>query len=190
MGTSNQDFEAWISSEMSHLRNYCYYLAKTKWDADDLLQEALLKLYLFFQKHPDTPIGSSLMYSIVRNLWIDQYRKQMKSHLISLNESESFHFDVDYAEVSGAIAWLSERLNEKYIKMWLLSQCFGYSLADLSNEFQCSIPAVKAILHRAKRAIEAEETKNQRKKINKSNMKTLERYTQSVLQQQPEKIIC
>ncbi len=74
-----------IEKQYDKIYKYCYYKLQQKEIAEDITQETFLR---FYEKEPypfrETPMR--LLYTVARNLCIDEYRK-MKS--ISLEENES-----------------------------------------------------------------------------------------------------
>ncbi|CAN7653370.1 RNA polymerase sigma factor [Paenibacillus sp. LjRoot56] len=58
------------------LYTYSMHVAGNRWDADDLTQDAWLKLNEALLKDPERPVTKTFLYRIVRNAWIDVQRKK------------------------------------------------------------------------------------------------------------------
>lgn len=148
-----EEFERFIEPHMKTVHNHCLYLASSKWDADDLAQDVLIKAYQYYQRvgafqHPPT-----LLNKIARNLWIDQLRRRRK-HIVSIEAAAALpHTDMNYAAVRGLVEWISEYLTEREADMLLLSEVFNYSYQNIADELQCSVGAVRMALHRSKRTL-------------------------------------
>ncbi|MCL6572313.1 MAG: hypothetical protein K6T88_11615, partial [Bacillus sp. (in: Bacteria)] len=55
------------------LQRYCRFLAQSRWDGDDLAQEALLRA---IQKYNKTELSPALLNKIAYHFWIDTLRKK------------------------------------------------------------------------------------------------------------------
>jgi RNA polymerase sigma-70 factor (ECF subfamily) len=143
-------YEALVTPHLKDLRQYCSYLTRSSWDGEDLCQEALLKSFHYFLKTGTIHDTKSFLFRMARNLWIDEYRRKKRRQIILGIERDIRSSDKDYAEISCLVEWLAERLPERYMDMWLLSEYFGYTMQEIAEEMGCSVSAVKSVLHRAR----------------------------------------
>lgn len=159
-------FTASVSPYLDEIRHYCSYLTASKWDGEDLLQDVLLKLYLFFLQKGTFTFPRPLLYKAARNLWIDQNRKG-RIRTVPIEEITRISYDsIDYTGVRDLMDWLAVRLTKRELKMFVLAELFHYSYEHISEECQCTLSVVKNTLHRTKRqlrtysacAVEAKET--------------------------------
>jgi DNA-directed RNA polymerase specialized sigma24 family protein len=67
----------------SQLR-YCVQITGDSWEAEDLRQEVLLKLYKAVENQPSREITNAYMYRIALNAWRDKKRKQGATRLEAL----------------------------------------------------------------------------------------------------------
>ena len=143
-------YEAWVSPHVLELKKYCYYLAGSRWDAEDLLQDTLLKsLAYFVQAEPNADM-KPFIFRIARNLWIDDCRRRKHRRLVALEMPDVAHADSDYAEVRGSLEWLAERFPRRNIEMWLLYSYFGYSVQEVAEALGVTVPTVKSALFRTR----------------------------------------
>jgi DNA-directed RNA polymerase specialized sigma24 family protein len=70
------------------LKKYCYFLTQSKWDGDDIAQEAMVKALTYYSQEKITP---ALLNKIAHNYWMDTLRKR-KNEQLSLEpmHEESF----------------------------------------------------------------------------------------------------
>ncbi|GGG61419.1 sigma-70 family RNA polymerase sigma factor [Paenibacillus radicis (ex Gao et al. 2016)] len=58
------------------IARYSANIAANRWDAEDLSQEASLKLVEAVRKEPERVVTKAYLYRIVKHTWIDRQRKQ------------------------------------------------------------------------------------------------------------------
>lgn len=146
-------FTASVSPYLDEIRHYCAYLTASKWDGEDLLQDVLLKLYLFFTKKGSFTYPRPLLYKAARNLWIDQNRKG-RLHTVPIEDMAHLSCDrTDYTGVRDWVDWLADRLTKRELKMFVLAELFDYSYEHISEECKCTLSVVKNTLHRTKRQL-------------------------------------
>ena len=147
------EFEDVIKPHMGPLRTYCFYLTASKWEAEDLLQDALLRAFQMYRRKGEFQHPRSLLYKITRNLHIDAHRRR-RGVTVPIDEAlqQPYH-DQNYASVRGLLEWLAESLTEREVEMLMLSEVFRYTYQDIADELHCTVPAVKMVLHRTKLAL-------------------------------------
>lgn len=64
-----------LEEQYDKIYRYCYYKLRQKETAEDITQEAFLR-YLNHQHHQNISQAMPYLYTIARNLCIDEYRKQ------------------------------------------------------------------------------------------------------------------
>jgi RNA polymerase sigma-70 factor (ECF subfamily) len=69
-------FELLIASRMSQLRRYARAFASSDADADDLAQEALVKVYKSLRSFRFQSTFTTWLYSVVRNVFLDAVRSR------------------------------------------------------------------------------------------------------------------
>ncbi|MFC4812763.1 RNA polymerase sigma factor [Paenibacillus sp. GCM10023250] len=147
------EFEEAVRPHLKQVRAYCSYLTSSKWEAEDLMQEALLRAFKQYRDTGRLRHPRSLLYKIARNVQIDAHRKH-RGVAVPIEEAQlpPYH-DPDYASVRGMVEWLTELLSERETEMLLLAEVFDYTYQDIADRLQCTVPAVKMVLHRSKKAL-------------------------------------
>lgn len=146
-------FDQVIQPYDHHIKNYCRKFATNEWEADDLYQESLIKIYLSLKKQRmDLTISKKYLYTIIRNTWIDSKRKKE----ILSTEAEEFdlenigeHFDTHRARE--ILEVLSDFLNIKQFVVVLLSEVFAFTAAETAELINESESNVYTTLHRTKK---------------------------------------
>ncbi|HWL23123.1 MAG TPA: RNA polymerase sigma factor [Ureibacillus sp.] len=76
-----QEYKQKVEPYRSELWNYCYKLTRSPWDAEDLVQETLLRSLAVLAKIFQPLNTRAYLFKIATNLWIDQLRKQKHKNL-------------------------------------------------------------------------------------------------------------
>ena len=70
------EFERVALPELSHLYTAAFYLTKDKTEAEDLIQETYLRAFRFFSRFQPGMNCKAWLLTILRNLFISQYRQK------------------------------------------------------------------------------------------------------------------
>jgi len=143
-------------------------MTKDKDDAQDLLQETLLKAYRFFDKFEKGTNVIAWLFMILKNTFINMYRKSTRTPIqvdyedvqnfyenISSDEVSSTHFEEDAFsktmddEVTEAIS----SLQEDYRTVIILSDIEGYSYEEIAEFIDTPVGTVRSRLHRARKML-------------------------------------
>lgn len=134
------------------LWRYCLHLTTNVWDAEDLMQEALMKAFASLGqiRHPFMP--KSYLFRIASNTWIDQCRKIQPVETNLLPESkETKDPQHDYSlHVLEGIEILISSLTPRHVVVVLLMEVFDFSAREVADMLQTTEGAVHAILSRAR----------------------------------------
>lgn len=86
-----KEFEGKIITHMDSLYNTALSMTNSRQDAEDLVQEAALRAYRFYDTFdPDTNFKAWL-FTILRNVFINRYRKKVREPLNEpLDEADGF----------------------------------------------------------------------------------------------------
>ena len=148
-GEPQDGFAAAVEPHLPQLKRYCAKLARSTWDAEDLLQTTLMKGYLHYCRTGAIRGGAALLYRIARNAWIDEYRRRrlMSEELRLEVEARG---DLDYVSVISCLESLAERLPSRSAEMWLLSEYFGFTTNEMAAMLHTTASSVKSQLYRAR----------------------------------------
>jgi RNA polymerase sigma-70 factor, ECF subfamily len=136
------------------LHNYCRRLTGNLWDAEDLVQEALLRAFgTLGSVHDSVRNPRAYLLRAATNLWIDQVRRRERERE-ALGEGASGAGDLNApaasAEVRDAGARLLHLLAPRERAAVLLKDVFDLDLKECAEVLETTVGAVKAALHRGR----------------------------------------
>lgn len=96
MANKTTQFERIFDEEfMPHadaLYTFSYHLTGHEEDANDLLQETLMKAWRFIDKYEEGTNAKAWLFTIAKNAFINEYRKRVKTpHKVELQDYVTFH---------------------------------------------------------------------------------------------------
>ena len=139
---------------------YCRRLTRNAWDADDLVQESLMKAFGLLG-HVHDPIRNPRAYLLrtATHLWIDAIRRREREGALEPAEPANPGPSPDQAaEVRSAGAALIQRLPPQECAAVLLKEVFDMSLEETAEVLGTTRGAVKAALHRGRGRLGEEQT--------------------------------
>jgi RNA polymerase sigma factor (sigma-70 family) len=143
---------------LAGLKLYCLKLAKNEWDAQDLMQESLTKIYRAIQQTPDREFNKAYLNRIVMNAWIDHCRrKQASGDEIVFDEEmhQSMAAGLNEMVVRETFEQLANRLNVRQMVLILLIDIFKFTASETAELLHTTIGAVKEGLKRARHRLRA-----------------------------------
>ncbi len=134
------------------LHRYCLRLTGDLWDAEDLVQDTILRGFAtlgMVHRKIENPRG--YLVRIASNLWMDALRRRKLEARSPGLESASAAPSPDQAsDVREAGAAMMQRLSPQERAALLLKEVFDMSLNEIAEMLETSVGAVKAALHRAR----------------------------------------
>ena len=124
-------------------------------DADDLLQEALLRIARSLPDLEERAALKTWAYRIAHNVVIDHLRRTRRATFTELDDqSEAPGRDADelltVGEMNACVRRVIDALPPEYSSPLVLSQLEGKSVAEVAEICSLSISAAKVRIHRAK----------------------------------------
>ncbi|HZV70027.1 MAG TPA: sigma-70 family RNA polymerase sigma factor [Saprospiraceae bacterium] len=94
-------FEKELLPHVNALQTFAYHLTYNQEDADDLVQETYLKAYRFIDKYDEGTNAKAWLFKILKNAYINEYRKRVKQPTkVDYEEIVAYH-DTDDDRISG-----------------------------------------------------------------------------------------
>lgn len=119
-----REFEEMVLEYIDHLYNLALRLTQHRQEAEDLVQEAVLRAYRFFHTFKEGTNFKAWVMTILRNIYINQYRKSRKEpQLIEFGEVENF---ISLPEISG-------------VQEEIFSEMLQHAVDNLPEELRTSI---------------------------------------------------
>jgi len=133
---------------------YCRGLTGSIWDAEDLVQETLLKAFAKLSElHWDVASPRSWLFTVATNAWRDRMRRDEPSPLPE-SWDEAAKEEPARLEVRDALLELARSLPPGERAALLLKDVFDLSLDETARALGTSTGAVKAALHRARKHLD------------------------------------
>lgn len=142
----------------SQLWSYCRKLTGSPWDAEDLMQDTLLKSFasLSALSHRQQPLqAKAFLFRVATNHWIDQCRR-MKVRLDEYVEDEHPYekAEDDSLEINEALELLIRHLTPKQAAVFILMESLAFTAKETAELMSMAETAINATLHRARANIQ------------------------------------
>lgn len=133
------------------LHRYCRALCGNVFDAEDLVQETLLKAFSkLSEMHWQVDNPRAWLFRVASNQFIDQQRKHAPTAMPENFDAPANNAPQLSAEVREALAQLASRLPAQERVAVLLKDVFDFSLEEIAAQLNTTVGAVKAALNRGR----------------------------------------
>lgn len=194
----NSEFTDLLKPHYNDVVNYCRALCSgsTKAEAEDVLQQALLKAFERIDSLKDESKFRSWLFQIIDRCFYNAVRKPFWSRFVSLNsekgEAALIIFEDSFFEENHSLIGALARLEKKERAALLLFEIGGFSIKEITNmQNEKSESAVKSRLSRTRKKlkefmvlIDGEGVKTQRfepsQKSLSSKLKTKDIYHETI----------
>lgn len=133
---------------------FCRKLTNNPWDAEDLVQETLMKADM---RLGDTHFGidnlKSYLFKMASNQWIDWCRRSRVMVSIDVVPEEPIFMNPQF-EIKDALSSLIYYLPPKERVAIILKDVFDFKLDEIKNVMETTQGAVKSALHRGREKME------------------------------------
>lgn len=158
---SHAQFEELVSPHMNNLYKLAYRLTGQRDNAEDLVQDLLLKIYPRRQEMQGIAKLAAWLSRVLYRLFIDQYRKQQRSP-INLMSDENVTYNTHASNMAGpsdvATAELTQdlintalaQLSEDRRVLIMLHDVEGYNLQEINDMTGIPVGTIKSRLSRAR----------------------------------------
>ena len=169
---SEDEFEKVVLSNLSFLKSAAHKMTRQPEDAEDLLQETLLRAYRFFGKFEKGTHPKAWLYRIMKNTNINNYRKSLRE--IDTNSKEDVElkggiplFDsfkklhdpqkaLSNKYLMEQIRNVLQKLPDEFRDTLVLCLIEGYSYKEVSEKMNCPIGTIMSRIHRARKMLQKE----------------------------------
>lgn len=155
------DFNKQITDERQALKSYALQLTKNLEDANDLVQETLLKAFTYRSKFTEGTNLKGWLYTIMRNSFINNYRKIVRRNTFIDTTDNSYFLDapgyvtVNEGEQSFLTKDLATAIDElpPDLKRTFSLNMEGFKYHEIADELDIPIGTVKTRIFVAKRKL-------------------------------------
>lgn len=158
-------FESELLPHMDSLKTFAYHLTFDDEDAEDLVQETYMKAFRFLDKYQEGTNGKAWLFKILKNAYINQYRKKVKRPTqVDFEEIISYHDSDDKAKsgnydlrqeifqniMGDEITTEINNLPIDFRTVVLLCDVEGFTYEEISKIIDVPIGTVRSRLFRAR----------------------------------------
>jgi RNA polymerase sigma-70 factor (ECF subfamily) len=158
---STIEFHTHLNVLTDSLNAFAYSLTKNVEDAKDLYQETAFRAIKNKEKfRPDTNF-KAWTFTIMKNIFINNYRKKMKANTILDFTDNSFFIDKGANEISNdggrniLMAELQEMINklDENIRIPFIMHHQGYKYNEIAEKYELPLGTVKSRIFFARKAL-------------------------------------
>lgn len=160
-----QVFEEELMPQIDALYNFAFHLCYNEDDANDLVQETYMKAFRFISKYIKGTNAKAWLFKILKNAFINQYRKKSKrptkvdyEDIVSYHDNEEGSF-VDFMDLRQEIfqGMMGDEVTNAvnllpidFRTVLLLCDVEGFTYEEISKIIDIPIGTVRSRLHRAR----------------------------------------
>lgn len=169
-------FEQTALVHLDFLYNLALKITRNEDDAQDLVQETFLRAYRFFDKYEPGTNCKAWLYRILKNTFINNYRKQHRRpnevDFDSIEETQETQVTSNGLKKSDPeetllnsilkedVRHAFEQLPPGYREALALSLVGGYSYREIADMMACPIGTIMSRIHRARKLMQGQLTQH------------------------------
>ncbi|MDE7386767.1 MAG: RNA polymerase sigma factor [Muribaculaceae bacterium] len=159
---SSKNFQTKLLDLQSNLLNFAYLLTNNRDDAYDLLQDTTLKALDNEDKYVDNVNFKGWVFTIMRNIFINNYRKVVRSATIIDQTEDLYHLNlpqdsgIDTPEGSVAVKEITEAINsfsDDY-RIPFSMHVAGYKYNEIADKMGLPLGTVKSRIFFARQKLQ------------------------------------
>ena len=146
-------FEHLFHSHYEAIRNYIYYKSGSIDEAEDIAQEAFLKIWEKRETIIQTTV-KSLLYTIAGNIFLNRWQHrnvelQFAMQYGSEGDSSSPEYELEMKEFDEKLQNALSALTEKNRTVFLMNRIDRMTYQDIANSLEISVKAVEKRMNKA-----------------------------------------
>lgn len=160
-----EDFEEEIIPHLDAVYNFALRLTTDPNDAEDLVQDTIVKAYRFFSSYEKGTNAKAWLFRILKNSYINNYRKKSKQpNQVDYDEVATFYETIraertDTSDledrmfrdlIDDDISNALEELPEDFRTVVLLCDVEGFTYEEIANMLDVPIGTIRSRLHRGR----------------------------------------
>jgi RNA polymerase sigma-70 factor (ECF subfamily) len=158
-GFEEMGFEEIVEALRPKLHRYCARMAGSAIDGEDIVQDALLKAMEAFPRDGSIANPEAWLFRIAHNTALDFLRRRIRLQAVVSGQLEEDIADPGDEITRRQIAAMSLRpfmkLSPAERSSVILMDVIGYSLNEIGEIMEVTVPAAKAALHRGRTRLKA-----------------------------------
>ncbi len=160
--TDNNSFKQRLLGLQSNLMNFAYQLTTNREAAQDLVQDTTLKVLDNESKYVDNVNFKGWVFTIMRNIFINNYRRQVRSATVVDTTEDLYHLNISqesgFATPEGSFAAkeISRTINEfsdEYKEPFTMYLA-GYKYSEIAEKMDLPLGTVKSRIFFARKRLQ------------------------------------
>jgi RNA polymerase sigma-70 factor (ECF subfamily) len=162
--SSREDFENLALRYLAELQNAALRFVRNKKDAEDLVQETLLRALAGWNQFQPGTNCRAWLFRILTNNFIDEYRRTTKERdlherglIASVMHNDNSYQPDDFCmacQVEDEVMNALSALPEEFRQVVILADLHEMSYREVAQQLQCPLGTVMSRLYRARRILE------------------------------------
>ncbi len=168
-----QDFQEEIIPHLDSIYNFALRLTADPNDAEDLVQDTIVKAYRFFHSYEKGTNAKAWLFRILKNSYINNYRKKSKQpHQVDYSEVETYYESIRSEQsdttdletrmyrdmMDDTLSSALKRIPEDFRTVVMLCDVEGFSYEEIANMLDVPIGTIRSRLHRGRNLLKAQLT--------------------------------
>lgn len=166
-----QDFHEEIIPHLDSLYNFALRLTADPTDAEDLVQDTIVKAYRFFNSYEKGTNAKAWLFRILKNSYINNYRKKSKqpyqvdyseisTYYESIRSEQSDTTDLEtrmYRDMlDDTLSAALKSIPEDFRTVVILCDVEGFTYEEISNMLDVPIGTIRSRLHRGRNLLKTQ----------------------------------
>jgi RNA polymerase sigma-70 factor (ECF subfamily) len=158
--STTTSFERSVAPHVSSLQAAARRLVRDRSDADDLVQETLLRAYRFWDRYAADTHLRAWLHRILRNAFVNEYRRRTREREVLQQARCAFELGaVEHEaqagddELDGTLSGALAALPEEYRAVLWAVAVDDASYREAAERLGCPVGTVMSRLHRARRGM-------------------------------------
>jgi RNA polymerase sigma-70 factor, ECF subfamily len=178
-----EEFETFLAEIRPELHRYATRMTGSVIDGEDVVQDALLKANAAFAQLTSPANLRGWLFRITHNKAIDHLRRARNEPLELLDEHPMFEepdLPLEEKELTEIALSVFLRLTPRQRSCVILKDVLGYSLAEISEVLNATVPEIKAVLHRGRTRLRelSQDVEDSALRLDAQKRALLERYVE------------
>jgi len=139
-----------LPSLQAKMQQYCLHVTGERWEAEDLLQETMIKVMRAVEAKPDRPITNAYLYRIASNAWKDRLKKEKAVKSVTEEELRDMPGEDGGLSTRELLETLADRLSPRAVVILLLMDVLDFTARETADFLSMSEGTVQVSLGRAR----------------------------------------
>lgn len=163
-----EEFEKEVIPHTNSLYNFAFQMTGDSDEANDLVQETLIKAFRFYDKFERGTNIKGWLFRILKNSFINEFRKGIRgANRVDYDDIQNFYESVSESEIKtkhfeddafnqlldDVISAALEKLPEDFRTVIILNDLEGFSYEEIADFIDCPVGTVRSRLHRARKML-------------------------------------